>query len=640
MRYLSSGIIRPGDLVTSTSREVRPHDDSIPPAHEPIGFGTLRDVREENFYRGGTLTLRHGKSGHSPLAKPLVYDPYPDYNGVEWRKVFMGTFQRCNDPKGRPLDRRSAEDMMSVYPVVPDGFPPPIIGSYAATGLDPSVCSDRFSRLRVYGYDNYTDICASSTEPLQVNWDEVDWASLQTQCLKRNTGSYLQSQSQLRSDKHSLPLRPRAPTKALHRGQSSPPLCPQYKQRSAIILRTWHDMEWTDNIKQNVRSMVMELSLHSGAEYEVFILCHVKDTNIQFNADDAEQLQNLKARFVPREFQDMTVLYNDHTLETWYPKLKDYRCSANLILLPLYSDTIFAQSFQDFGYYWQLEMDSKFTGHIYHFLEKSAEFAKQQARKYLWERNANFYIPGTHGTWRHFMRRIDASMKGQESVWGPSVIPQMTPIGPKPPVKSPEVDKDEWGVGEEADLITFLPMFDPRWHEMAILAMGRVSKKLVNQMHEIQIQRSIGLASEMTAPTVALWHGLKAVYVPHPIYIDGKWTPKELGRILNRGSAEKMNGGNDSVWNWDHRWDRILYRFSYMFSTQTAEDLYRRWMGYKVDPNQFVDGSYHQDPQGLNWFDSGDLREDLYGPLCFPSMLLHTVKNAEEKKGSAMAVPV
>lgn len=53
-----------------------------------------------------------------------------------------------------------------------------------------------------------------------------------------------------------------------------------------------------------------------------------------------------------------------------------------------------------------------------------------------------------------------------------------------------------------------------------------------------------------------------------------------------------MNGGNDSVWNWDHRWDRILYRFSYMFSTQTAEDLYRRWMGYKVDPNQFVDGSY------------------------------------------------
>lgn len=100
-------------------------------------------------------------------------------------------------------------------------------------------------------------------------------------------------------------------------------------------------MEWTDNIKQNVRSMVMELSLHSGAEYEVFILCHVKDTNIQFNADDAEQLQNLKARFVPREFQDMTVLYNDHTLETWYPKLKDYRCSANLILLPLYSDTVF-----------------------------------------------------------------------------------------------------------------------------------------------------------------------------------------------------------------------------------------------------------------------------------------------------------
>ena len=220
-------------------------------------------------------------------------------------------------------------------------------------------------------------------------------------------------------------------------------------------------------------------------------------------------------------------------------------------------------------------------------------------------------------------------MKGRKSVSGPKGIPsqltpvdltlpqmmpvgltlaQMTPVGPKPPVRSPEEDKYEWGVGEEADLITFLPIFDTidtQWtfvdtlwglsadvpRRTSPVAIGRVSKILVQQMHEIN-QRGICLASEMTAPTLALWHGFKAVHVPHPVYVDGKWSSKELGRILNPGQPEKINGGDDSVWNWNHRWDHILYRLSYMFTTQTAEDLYRRWLGYRIDPNQFVDGSY------------------------------------------------
>lgn len=156
----------------------------------------------------------------------------------------------------------------------------------------------------------------------------------------------------------------------------------------------------------------------------------------------------------------------------------------------------------------------------------------------------------------------------------------------------------------------------------------------------MQSHLEIAMASEMTAPTLALWHGLKAVHVPQPIYTDGKWTSKELGRIMNQGAAEKINGGEDSIWNWDHRWDHILYRLSYMFTAQSPGDFYRRWMGFKIDHSQHTDGSYHQDPQGRNWFETGDLREDLYGPLCYPSMLLHPVKNPNEKKGSGMAVPV
>ncbi|KAJ5383481.1 hypothetical protein N7517_001392 [Penicillium concentricum] len=40
-----STIIRPGDIVSKISREVRPRNDQAPFAHEPTGLGTLRDVR-------------------------------------------------------------------------------------------------------------------------------------------------------------------------------------------------------------------------------------------------------------------------------------------------------------------------------------------------------------------------------------------------------------------------------------------------------------------------------------------------------------------------------------------------------------------------------------------------------------------
>jgi hypothetical protein len=285
--------------------------------------------------------------------------------------------------------------------------------------------------------------------------------------------------------------------------------------------------------------------------------------------------------------------------------------------------------YHEFDHYWQLEMDSRFTGHAYHFLEMAVRFAKAQPRKYLWERNSYFYIPGAHGHWQGFMQMVANSLKDKKTIWGPmelsTVIPSgspassghpLIPLGPKPPVTSPKNDKYQWGVAEEADLITFLPIFNPvdtQWtypHTMwgvsedaprraSPVAMGRISSNLAKQMHNAQSEWGIGLASEMTAPTFALWHGLKAVHVPHPIYADGKWTAKELGRIMNPGTPGRINGDQNSIWNWDHHWDHILYRLSYMFSTQLAEDLYRRWMGFKIDPNQYADGSYVSPSQSI-----------------------------------------
>ncbi|KAL4905768.1 hypothetical protein BDW74DRAFT_184848 [Aspergillus multicolor] len=631
-------ILRPTDLAGS-AREWKPRDDQAPPAHEPIGLGTLRDVREGKFYLGGTSNIE--ENSH---LKPAIYDPYPKYNSEAWRRSWKGTFHACQGPRGTTLDRRNPDDMVLAYRGTQKDFPYPMFGSYNALALDGSSCTTRFSRLGAYGYNE-------PDAPARVNWDTVNWGTLQSQCLKMNADRYI-TPTKLRRFKDTLPLKKTMPPDDID-GQSSS----RVKKRTAVILRAWHDMTWTENTKEYIRSLVMELSLHSGAEYEIFLLTHVKDNEIPLYT--AEAAQPLKDQFIPPEFWDMTVFFNEETLKSWYPKVEEH--------LPLYQHLqpvqIFSHLLPEFDYIWQLEMDARFTGHAYHFLEQSAAFAKKQPRKYLWERNAHFYIPGAHDTYETFKQTIDKAMVGKPSIWGPSPpsLPAwqqtQTPLGPTPPVPRPEDDNYTWGVNEEADLITFLPHFDSAettWvfndvlfdlpldtpRRVSPVTMGRYSRLLLGAIHEAQTTAGLAVVSEMTAPSFALWHGLKAVYVPHPIYADGKWMPKEMDRIVNKGPVEKMNGGPDSIWNWDHKFDHVLYRLSYMFTSQAAEDFYRRWLGFAVDGGQYTDGSFHQDPQGRNWFDGGDLREDLYGPLCFPPMLLHPVKNTDLKKGTAMAVPV
>jgi hypothetical protein len=93
-----------------------------------------------------------------------------------------------------------------------------------------------------------------------------------------------------------------------------------YKPRSAVVIRTWHDMEYTPNDLQHVRAMIMELSLHSGAEYEVFLLVHVRDDSVPIFSDE-EAVQKLKDEYLPVEFHDMAVFFNYKLLEGWYPKI-------------------------------------------------------------------------------------------------------------------------------------------------------------------------------------------------------------------------------------------------------------------------------------------------------------------------------
>lgn len=264
----------------------------------------------------------------------------------------------------------------------------------------------------------------------------------------------------------------------------------------------------------------------------------------------------LKQKIVPAEFRNMTVLFSERLLEEWYPKLDEHRA----IYQHLQATQVFSLVYPEFDYYWQLEFDNRVIAHAYHFFEQAIDFAKQQSRKYLWERNAYFYTPGAHGNWSEFSAMVARSMKDKPSIWGPVAYEGISPAGPAPPVSRRESDHSEWGVGEEADLITLLPIFNPRntswtfpwmiWNlpqdiprRTSVITQWRISKRLLGEMHNAQLKGQ-AFASEMSAPSWALLHGFKAVHVPQPIYVDGKWTPSEMARIFNRGPPGEHEWGH------------------------------------------------------------------------------------------------
>ncbi|KAJ5138677.1 uncharacterized protein N7515_003525 [Penicillium bovifimosum] len=605
----------------------------------PDRMGVVHDRRDKQFYLGGTLTLTSIKSTDSSHPSPVVYDPYPAYNSPKWKKQFHGKFQPCLGPRGRYLDRKSPEDMMQVYKGKQAGFPEPKFGSYEALDLDGDVCTDRYSRLGVYGYDQHGgDEVPGFTRPSAVSWHEVDWHMLQSHCLERNADRF-ESIDMVNSSKQD-PLAfdlPQAPEKISETLVGSSEV-KRFHPRSAVLVRAWNGLNWNSDHCRYLRALIMELSLHSGGEYQVYLLIHVKDDELPIFSD-IKTINRLRSS-IPAEFRNMALFFNNKLLEAWYPKIEEHS--------PLFQHhqplQIFSQLYPQFDYYWQLEMDSRHTGHIYHFFDRAISFARAQPRKYIWERNAYFYTPGHHGNWTEFTSTVNTTLSDRSShtIWGPVSGTGIRPLGPDPPVPHPDQDNYTWGVGEEADFITFLPIFNPKdtswtfpnyiWNfrhgtdtprRAAVITMGRYSKRLLGLIHEAQATRGLGLASEMTGASWALFHGLKAVYVPHPIYADGLWTADELARIYNPGPPENINGGVDSIWNWDHLFDHIMYRLSYMFTTHSAEDLYRRWLGYRT--------AEHEGGRMI--------LEDKYGRHCFPSMFLHTVKNTAPAMGPDKAVP-
>ncbi|KPM46221.1 hypothetical protein AK830_g366 [Neonectria ditissima] len=593
------------------------------------------------------------------VEKPVRYDPYPDYNSHERKTEGFAPYVPC---KGAHNDY--IQDLL-VFKGRPHEWPTPRLGGYDVLNMDGNLCWERETRLGPYGLTpQYKNLGDNKLERL--DWDKVNWGDLQRACVHKNAQRYHMNKDRKNDYLDTYPetagpaagsqapqdsfLSKRDATEELR--QEEPPVDQDAAElgneiqhntnrsatngfvsesRTAILLRSYTGKVYTENDKQIIRSLVSELSLRSGGEYEVFLLVQVKDNALPI-FDDADTYQSVLQQSVPPEFQGITILWNDQLVWDIYTELKDEE-ERNVHTAQWLSVQKFSQDHPQFDYVWNWEMDFRFTGHHYELLKKLEGFSKKQPRKGLWERNERWYIPEHHGEYDTDFRQDIERRYGNDTIWGPIGLPFINPVGPKPPVASPDDDNYEWGVDEEADVITVGPIFNPidsNWvianhvwgyndatHESkdlprrtTIVTQSRISKKLLNIMH-VENLRGNHVASEMTPQTVALLHGLKAVYAPHPVFMDRDWNGKFLAKWFNPGENGE-SGGRGSPMGWGR--ERRYQGSTWYYRAEPPNRLFNNWMGWK-----------DTGIGGKKW-------EEKHGRPCLPPVMLHHVKNTEPTK--------
>lgn len=573
---------------------------------------------------------------------PFYFDPYPKYSSDAWREEHRADFVPCDGPAGRELKD------IQVFKGRPEKFPEPSFGSYDLFGIDPNLCYERDTRLGQYGLQLQYE-----SPGKRLDWTKVGWGDLQKACLNKNKARFEKTlkpgdgnrydaamsasgsgatADELRRQRQAAVLKERRTSDAFRTESTNltlPKVRPENaaEDRTAILLRSYTGRQYTDNEKQAIRALITEMSLRTGGEYQVYLLVQVKDQLEDLALWDPETYKYILKTQVPPEFHDMAILWGSYQVQEMYPLL-DPQDAATVHNAQWLSVQKFMQEHPEFDYVWNWEMDSRVMGQHYDMLTKFEAFAKKQPRKGLWERNERFYIPGLHGDYDTNFRRLVEKASGKNTIWGPPELPFIKPVGPKPPVSSPSKDNYQWGVGEEADLITLSPMFDPvdsNWilrdqvwqyndtthnstelpRRATIVTQSRLSRRLVEAMHQ-ENKKGNHVGSEMAADTVALLHGLKAVYAPMPLFMDRPFPPESLQKWFNPGPGGVSGGpGSAMGWGLEHRFQGI----SWYYRSVPPQRMYNNWLGYA--------------DTGIG----GKPWENLNGRPCLQAMLLHPIKD-------------
>lgn len=112
----------------------------------------------------------------------------------------------------------------------------------------------------------------------------------------------------------------------------------------------------------------------------------------------------------------------------------------------------------------------------------------------------------------------------------------------------------------------------------AIGTQSRCSKKLLETMHA-ENMRGNHVSSEMAPQTVALLHGMKAVFAPIPIFLDRDWAGKSLNRYFNPGPKGVSGSTVDSPSSWGN--ERRFAGSTYYYRADPPKRLYNNWLGWE-----------------------------------------------------------
>ncbi|KAG9657834.1 MFS general substrate transporter, partial [Aureobasidium melanogenum] len=529
----------------------------------------------------------------------VEYNPYHGFRNTAGRPSFM---QECFLDDARTV----AIPRVYSYLGMPQDHPDPLYGSYKVLGLRDDVCFDRIGRLEAYGSATRSRKSKAAqshdreTQQSPINWSNVDWAAAQKRCFDDNT---------LRSSLESA-TKPTAADVLPH------------ISRQAIVLRTWTGYRYTRQAIMNLRALISEVSLGSGGEYDVHLLVHVKNNSARFW--ESEELYNqIRQESVPAEFRGLVTLWSEKQMELVYPG-PFCNETLNRSEQPIYGVyrsshmpmQWFAQRNTQYEHFWNWEMDIRYIGHYYEFFDRLGQWAKSQPRRGIWERNAKYYFEKLHGTWAEFSDIVEnenpVTVSGPLHFAGSPVLESQA-----------QYNASSTGVGEDADLITMSPLFDPEdsgWfferdvtgydtqlpippRRIAIIAAARMSRQLLNLMHKEMIELKHTMWTEMWPPSLALHYGLKATFAPHPVYYDRDWPIITADRTFNAGKYGSSGGNASSVFG---AFEHNFIGSTWYCSTKFAGDLWRAWLGRGSRENRLRNG---------------------LDQMCLRSMLLHAVKH-------------
>lgn len=533
-------------------------------------------------------------------------------------------------------------------------MPGPALGSYEIFGIRDDVCFDRFSRLGPYGLGySDTDGGVGTIENSQgsgsketwdmfemINFSEVDWGGAQKRCFQANSHRFAELKATATEN-----IR----VSATDRNDKM--------ARQAVVVRCYTGFEWTRLAVINFRALITELSLKSGGEYVVHILLHVRDNDEMIVND--EVAQRIVRSNVPAEFQNLVTLWSEAQMELYYPgEFEDSYDNVSgepvhgVYRSPHFALQVFALKHQQYEHFWNWEMDMRLVGSYFELLDRIGIWAATQSRSLMWERNERYYIPSYHGTWHNFTETVrqDHSRSGRPVIFGPvgysskkqlrfeelgeSALPDNCCAGNDP---------SQCGVGESADLITFNPIFNTAYsgwvfandmvgyddpsdenppRRASIITAARLSKRLLFAMHEETRRHHHTMFAEMFPSTVALHRGFKAIYAPHPVFLNRAWTPigSAVNNVFNGGDGQSTSGANSPF---DLRNEPNHKGTTFYYDSEFSGYLWRRWLGFaQLDGREpmggrnggrILRGGHEQETKGS-------------GRMCLRTLLLHPIK--------------